>query len=439
MPSVLQVADRQIHDAESHGDENLSVADILRVSSNIGADEIGMKVGASRFDYWVHRFGFGAPTGVDLPGEERGIVLHASQYSGSSMGNLPIGQGESVTPIQIATAYAAIANGGILRPAAHRRRGRRQADQAARRARRSSPRPPPPSCARCSAACSPTAAPRPGAAIPGYDLAGKTGTAQTWSSTASTPRAQYIASFIGFVPASHPRLLVAVMVDEPQGSIYGGSVAAPGVPEDRRLGGAVPRHLAALIAVRQAVRSAPHVRLDLDPRGSRRLLVVALSTLGLLPSAGRAAVGDVIPPSNPVANQYVESVPTAGGGRQLGIGAATHPNAGRGTGVIAPVTAAGLIRQGSDGVRAATLATASAPAPVHGTPRVRPHAPLRAGSPAHPPSAAVAGGAGDSPFGSVAASLVGSSSGGFGVAFPVALVLLAVGAGASGLRRRRTR
>jgi len=71
VPSVLQVADRQIHDAESHGDENLSVADILRVSSNIGADEIGMKVGARRFDYWVHRFGFGASPGIALPGEER--------------------------------------------------------------------------------------------------------------------------------------------------------------------------------------------------------------------------------------------------------------------------------------------------------------------------------------------------------------------------------
>ncbi len=74
-----------------------------------------MKLGAKRFDYWVHRFGFGSPTGVDLPGEEQGIVLHSWQYSGSSMGNLPMGQGESVTPLQIATAYAAIANGGVLR------------------------------------------------------------------------------------------------------------------------------------------------------------------------------------------------------------------------------------------------------------------------------------------------------------------------------------
>src|SRR5438105_5535330 len=75
-----------------------------------------MKLGQRRFDYWVHRFGFGAPTGIDLPGEERGIVLHWWQYSGSSMGNLPMGQGESVTPMQMVAAYSAIANGGILRP-----------------------------------------------------------------------------------------------------------------------------------------------------------------------------------------------------------------------------------------------------------------------------------------------------------------------------------
>src|SRR5581483_7900566 len=116
VPPVLQVADRQIHDAESHGYETLSVAKILKVSSNIGADLIGMKLGAPRFNYWVRRFGFGSRTGVDLPGEQSGIVLRLSQYSGSSMANLPFGQGESVTPMQMVAASDAIADGGILRP-----------------------------------------------------------------------------------------------------------------------------------------------------------------------------------------------------------------------------------------------------------------------------------------------------------------------------------
>jgi cell division protein FtsI (penicillin-binding protein 3) len=225
IPPMLQVADRQIHDAEAHGYETLSVGEILQRSSNIGADKIGMQLGASRFDYWVHRFGFGSKTRVDLPGEEQGIVLHASQYSGSSMGNLPMGQGESVTPIQMATAYAAIANGGVLRsphivkaiggkPTPISRGTRIITPGAAGELR---------DMLRGVLGDGGTAS---GAAIPGYDMAGKTGTANvvvgnTYSST------KYIASFIGFVPTNHPKLLVAVMVDEPQGAIYGGQVAAP--------------------------------------------------------------------------------------------------------------------------------------------------------------------------------------------------------------------
>jgi len=236
IPSVLQVADRQIRDAELHGNETLSVAQVLKVSSNIGADEIGMKVGAPRFDYWVHRFGFGAKTHVDLPGEQQGIVLPHWKYSGSSMGNLPIGQGESVTPIQMATAYSAIANGGVLRaphivaavggrPATEPRGHRIISASTAAELR---------NMLRGVFADGGTAS---GAAIPGYDLAGKTGTAQVvvngkYSAT------DYIASFIGMVPASAPKLVVAVMVDEPRGAIYGGSVAAPAF--QKIVGWAVP-------------------------------------------------------------------------------------------------------------------------------------------------------------------------------------------------------
>ena len=238
VPSVLQVADRQIHDAEPHPDETLSVAQILKVSSNIGADEIGLKLGAPRFSYWVRRFGFGAPTGVDLPGEDSGIILPLSKYSGSSMGNLPFGQGESVTPIQMATAYSAIANGGVLR-APHIVQaigGKTQAIPAGHQIISPQTAASVRDMLRGVLADGGTAS---GAAIPGYDLAGKTGTANVvvngkYSST------QYIASFIGMVPASAPKLVVAVMVDEPsQGSIYGGSVAAPAF--QKIVGWAVPR------------------------------------------------------------------------------------------------------------------------------------------------------------------------------------------------------
>jgi cell division protein FtsI/penicillin-binding protein 2 len=236
VPPFLQVADRQIHDAENHGDEQLSVAQILKVSSNIGADEIGMKLGAKRFDYWVHQFGFGSPTGVDLPGENEGIVRRWWNYSGSSMGNLPIGQGESVTPIQMATAYSAIANGGILRPAHIIKSigGKATATPAGHRIISPTSASEVRDMLRGVLADGGTAS---GAGIPGYDMAGKTGTANvvvgnTYSST------QYVASFIGFVPTDKPKLLVAVIVDRPQGDIYGGAVAAPAF--QKIVGWAVP-------------------------------------------------------------------------------------------------------------------------------------------------------------------------------------------------------
>ena len=236
IPSVLQVADRKIHDAEPHGDETLSVAGILAKSSNIGADEIGAKLGANRFDYWVHRFGFGTKTGVNLPGEDGGIILPVSKYSGSSMGNLPFGQGESVTPIQIATAYAAIANGGILRPAhvVQSINGKPVPEPAGHRIISTTTAAELRNMLRGVLGEGGTAS---GAAIPGYDMAGKTGTANIaiggkYSST------EFVASFVGMVPARDPQLLGMVVVDEPQGSIFGGSVAAPAF--QKIVGWAVP-------------------------------------------------------------------------------------------------------------------------------------------------------------------------------------------------------
>src|ERR671929_134504 len=116
LPPQIQVADRTIGEAEPRGYATLTTRQILEQSSNVGAITIGLRLGSRDFDKWVRRFGFGQPTGIDLPGEEQGIVLPLDRYSGSSMGNLPIGQGIAVTPVQLASAYAAIANGGILRP-----------------------------------------------------------------------------------------------------------------------------------------------------------------------------------------------------------------------------------------------------------------------------------------------------------------------------------
>ena len=229
VPGQIQVADRIIHDDVEHGVEPLSTAQILARSSNVGAIKIGLLEGAASFNGWVHRFGFGVRTGIELPGEETGLVLPLSHYSGSSMGNLPIGQGQLVTPLQMASAYSAIANGGILRPPRIIRSvgGRLQPEPAGRRVISAS------TAAELRRMLEGVLAPGGTASevsIPGYQLAGKTGTAnKVESATGQYSQTAYVVSFMGFAPASDPKLLCAVIVDEPHSGsgVFGGTVAAP--------------------------------------------------------------------------------------------------------------------------------------------------------------------------------------------------------------------
>jgi len=228
IPDQIELGGRTIHDDTEHPGESLTTSQILAQSSNVGAIKIGLLEGRDKFNTWVHRFGFGAPTGVGLPGEESGATLPLNRYSGSSMGNLPIGQGELVTPIQMATAYSAIANGGILRsPHIVSQIGGRPVPEPAGRRIISTT-----TAAELRSMLKGVLAPGGTASevsIPGYQLAGKTGTASKIDpKTGEYSKSAYVASFVGFAPASDPKLLCAVIIDEPQtGSIYGGVVAAP--------------------------------------------------------------------------------------------------------------------------------------------------------------------------------------------------------------------
>ncbi len=235
-PSLSAPGGYTVSDAEQHGYEQLSVAQILQVSSNIGADLIGQRLDKWRFGGWVNRFGFGKPTGVNLQGEQRGIILQPGGYTGSSMFNLPFGQGESVTPMQMVQAYDAIANGGILRTPQiiDSVGGKRVATPKGKQIISSEVAYELRSMLRGVLTDQGTAS---GAAIPGYDMAGKTGTAQV-ADKGGYSKDKFIASFIGMVPASNPKLVVAVVVDDPQGAIYGGSVAAPAF--QKIVGWAVP-------------------------------------------------------------------------------------------------------------------------------------------------------------------------------------------------------
>jgi cell division protein FtsI (penicillin-binding protein 3) len=224
LPYEIQVADRRIHDAEPRGTETMSVATILSKSSNVGAITLAQLLGKNRLASWISRFGFGHPTGIDFPGESQGIVLPPGKWSGSTIGNVPIGQGIAVTPMQMASAYAAIANGGTwVRPHLVERVGDGLPRPAVTR------RIVTPWIAReLTSMLQNVVLDGTGtlAQIPGYHVAGKTGTAAKPDSHGYST-SKYVASFVGFAPATRPRVVVLVAVDEPHGGIFGGVVAAP--------------------------------------------------------------------------------------------------------------------------------------------------------------------------------------------------------------------
>jgi cell division protein FtsI (penicillin-binding protein 3) len=223
----IRVADRVIHEDDRTETKRMTVADIVAESSNVGAVTLAELLGRYRFAHWIKRFGFGKRTGVDFPGETRGIVVPPDKWSGSSIGNIPIGHGIGVTPVQMAAAYGAVANGGIwtrphlaLRVADRLVRPRRHRIMKAGIARQ----------VLGMLRGVVTRGSGENAAVPGYQVAGKTGTAAKPDGHGYS-HSRYVASFVGIVPASKPRFVILVAVDEPHGNYYGGTVAAPAFAE----------------------------------------------------------------------------------------------------------------------------------------------------------------------------------------------------------------
>jgi stage V sporulation protein D (sporulation-specific penicillin-binding protein) len=212
----------------AHGVVDLD--EMIVKSCNVGMATVAMALGADRLHKWVARFGFGEKTGIELAGESRGIVASPSRWSLVQLANIGFGQGISVTPIQLLSAYCAVANGGYrVYPRVIKaittpdggieypeppKRERLLSEATAERMRRVMTRVVEEGTGKA-------------ARIPGRLVAGKTGTAQKPTPGAGFRAGLYIGSFIGFAPADDPKLAVIVMIDEPHNGYYGAVVAAP--------------------------------------------------------------------------------------------------------------------------------------------------------------------------------------------------------------------
>lgn len=228
LPPTLRVANRTIHDAEDRGTVDWDLAEIITESSNVGAVKLGMKLGKQGLYDSFESFGLTEATGVDYPGEARGWLPDTKLWSASSIANIPFGQGLSSTPLQLTRALGALANGGVLTtPHFLRDIPADPAYEPSWSTRRA-----------CSAATAKTttgllenvvkSGTGKSAAVPGFDVAGKTGTAQVaLPNGRGYAKGRYISSFIGYLPADRPELLIAVKLDEPSEAIFGGVVAAP--------------------------------------------------------------------------------------------------------------------------------------------------------------------------------------------------------------------
>ena len=225
-----RVGRHTIHDVHPYGD--LSVSQILIKSSNIGAAKIGQRLGKERYYQYLQGFGFGQLTGIDLPGESAGILPALQNWSPIKLVTASFGQGVAVTPLQLASAYAVLANDGVLmRPYLVSEVLNVKGDVVYAN-----------SPTRLRQVIRPETAQQmlallehvvePGgtgwrAQIEGFRVAGKTGTSQKVDPRGGYSAKGRIASFVGIVPADRPQLVVLVVIDEPGTAVYGGTVAAP--------------------------------------------------------------------------------------------------------------------------------------------------------------------------------------------------------------------
>jgi cell division protein FtsI (penicillin-binding protein 3) len=260
----ISVGGKRFTDAYSHPTEQWSLTEVMERSSNVGTIMVAQELGAERLDRYLREFGYGRASGVNFPGEAGGLLMSHENWWGTSLPTISIGQGVAVTLLQLANAYATLANDGVavqprivrgtvgddgrLTPTAPSAESRVVSPQTARQVRE-----------MLEQAVAGEHGTGGRAMVPGYRVAGKTGTARKPSVDARGYSGEYISTFVGFAPLEAPRFVVAVMVDEPR-PYYGGIVAAPAfsrvmeatlmsqrIPPD-----AVPRSLSEAIAAAES-------------------------------------------------------------------------------------------------------------------------------------------------------------------------------------------
>jgi cell division protein FtsI (penicillin-binding protein 3) len=228
VPAARRIDGFTIHDSHPHPVERMTLGDIIAKSSNIGSSLVADRVGNGRLVRFFSRFGYGRPTGVGLPGEAGGVLPSLDAWSDVTRATVSFGQGVSATPLQMASVYATVANDGMwVRP-----RIVRSTEGPGGASTRAAPSP----TRRVLSSETADLLARMlafvvqdgtglNAQIPGYQVAGKTGTTKKLDRHGSYTN-RYVASFIGFLPASKPRVVVAAIIDEPR-TVYGGVAAAP--------------------------------------------------------------------------------------------------------------------------------------------------------------------------------------------------------------------
>lgn len=227
----IKIADRVIHNWDGEGLGPIPFSTVIKYSVNTGMVQLGMELGAERLTRYAKKFGLGEQTGIELPGEESGILYDPKQMYKPDIATMAIGQGIAVTPLQMLRAICAIANGGeLLQPYIVKkivasngeviREGEKRVvrsvftEQVAAQMREMMEKVVSEGGGKA-------------ASIKGYRIAGKTGTAEKLAEGGGYAAGQYMASFVGFVPSERPRYAMLVMLDTPQGAFYGSQVSAP--------------------------------------------------------------------------------------------------------------------------------------------------------------------------------------------------------------------